>query len=207
MIRIGPFVVALLLCAGLQADELSEARAALEKAGVRASSAGVVLAKEAELSKELARSTTLRRNVVQAEKDLKVAEAQVEALQRRLTELKQQHVQLSAQLANINRNDVTLNNKLVGALQAVEGQHELTRDQKARLDEQVKTCRGKATDAREAYIELALTARRIADEIESDYAAKGADANVKEALARFNQAAKKQFTLTATTSYLATYAD
>jgi hypothetical protein len=125
-----PFIFGLLVVASLWADELSDARTALEKAGVRASSAGVLLAKEAELSKELAKSTTLRRNVVLAEKDLKAAEAQVEALQRRLTELKQQHVQLSAQLSSINRNDVTLNNKLVGALQAVEGQHEMTRYQK-----------------------------------------------------------------------------
>ena len=51
--------------------------------------------------------------MLQAEKDLKSAEYQAEQLRRNLTQLKQQHIQYSAQLANINPNDITLNNKLV----------------------------------------------------------------------------------------------
>src|SRR4051812_113470 len=157
-------VVGLSITAALRADELSEARGELEKAGIRASSTGVVLAKEAELNKELGKSAALKKNVLQAEKDLKAAEYQAEQLQRNLTQLKQQHVQYSAQLANINPNDITLNNKLVSALKVIEGQYELGKEEKARLDEQVKSSRAKANDAREAYIELALASRKLADD-------------------------------------------
>src|SRR6267142_2754553 len=154
-------LIGLLATARLWGDELSEARAALEKLGIRASATGVVLAKEAELTKELGKSAALKRNVLQAEKDLKAAEFQAEMLQRGLTQLKQQHMQYSAQLANINPNDITLNNKLVSALKVIEGQVELTKPQARQLDEQVRTSRAKANEAREAYIELALTARRF----------------------------------------------
>jgi clan AA aspartic protease (TIGR02281 family) len=187
----------------LLADELADARAALEKAGIRASSTGVVLAKEAELSKELGKSAGLKKNVLQAEKDLKAAELQVEGVQRTLTQLRQQHIQFSAQLANINVNDVALNNKLVGALKVIEGQFDTLKEQKGHVDEQVKSSRAKANEAREAYIELALTARRLADGIEAEYNTKATDPAVKAALARFNQAAKKQFTLAATPAFQA----
>jgi clan AA aspartic protease (TIGR02281 family) len=202
--------IVLALCMGAsclvaiaRADELADARAALEKEGIRALSTGIALAKESDLTKELGKSAGLRKNVLQAEKDLKAAELQAAELQRALTELKQQHVRLSAQLMNINPNDITLNNKLVSAIRVVEGQYELSKDQKARLDEEVKSSRAKLGEAREAYIELALSARRLADEIEADYAAKAADPGVKTNLARLNQAAKKQFTLTASASFQA----
>src|SRR5215207_7996606 len=105
----------------LTADELSNARAALDALGIKGSSTGVVLAKEAELTKELNRSSGLKRNVLQAEKELKAAEYQLETFERGLLQLRQQHVQFSAQLANINPNDITLNNKLVSALKVIEG--------------------------------------------------------------------------------------
>src|SRR5262245_19376490 len=167
--------VALAGASRLLADEHADARTALEKAGIRASSTGVVLAKEAELTKELGKSAGLKRNVLQTEKDLKAAELQVDGVQRTLTQLRQQHMQLSAQLANINVNDIALNNKLVGALKVIEGQFDTLKEQKGRVDEQVKSSRAKANEAREAYVELALSTRRLADEIEAECNTKAAD--------------------------------
>jgi clan AA aspartic protease (TIGR02281 family) len=187
----------------LLGDELSAARATLEKLGVRAAVTGVALAKEAELGKELAKSAGLKRNVVQAEKELKAAELQAQNVQRGLNQLRLQQMQLSAQLANINRNDVTLNNKLVGAIQVTEGQFELAKQHQTQLDEQVKTARTKANEAREAYLEMTLAARRLAEEIETAHSAKAADTEVQAALDRFNAAAKKQFVLAATPAHLA----
>lgn len=196
-------IVGLIAAGRVAGDELSEVRAALEKAGVRASATGVVLAKEAELTKELGKAAGLKRNVLQTERDLKAAELQAETLQRGMTQLRQQHVQLSAQLANINPNDVALNNRLVGALKAIEGQLELAREQKGTLEAQVKSSRAKANEAREAYIALALSARRMADEIEGEYARKATDAEMKALLARYNQAAGKSFLLVASGTYQA----
>jgi len=196
-------VASFVLVVPLWADELSEARAELEKAGIRASSTGVALIKEAELNKELGKSPALKKGALQTEKDLKAAELQVDQLQRTLAQLRQQHVQYSAQLANINPGDITLNNKLVSAIKVIEGQFDLLKEQKSRLDEQVKSSRAKANEAREAYIELALGARKLADDIEAEIAAKSASPDVKAALARFNQAVKKQFTLAATPAFVA----
>jgi aspartyl protease family protein len=181
-----------------RADELSEARGALEKAGIRASSTGVVLAKEAELTKELGKSPGLRKNVLQTDKDLKTAELQNDSMQRSMTQLRQQHMQFSAQLAGINPNDIALNNKLVSAIKVVEGQLDLAKEQRTTLETQVKNSRAKANEAREAYIDLAIAARSIASEIETEYQSKASDADVKAALERYNKAAGKQFTLAPT---------
>jgi clan AA aspartic protease (TIGR02281 family) len=185
------------------ADELTDARGALEKAGIRVSSTGLALAKEAELTKELGKSAALKRTVLQTDKDLRAAELQFESMQRSMTQLRQQHVQFSAQLAGINPNDVTLNNKLVGALKAIEGQLDLVKDQRTALEAQVKNCRAKANEARESYIDLAIAARSVADEIEAEYRSKAADSEVKTALERYNKASGKQLTLTPTAALAA----
>ena len=185
------------------ADELTDAKAALEKAGVRVLSTGVVLPGEGELSKELGKSTLLRRNLTSTQKDLQAAEQQLENGQKFLSQLKVQHMQLSAQLANINPNDVALNNKLVGALNAIKGQHDLGREQQTKFEEQIQAVRAKADEAREAYIQFVLDSRELAGKIEAEYAAKAADPDVKAALAKLNQAAKKAFSLAPTASFQA----
>lgn len=187
----------------LIADELSEGRAALESLGIRVSATGVVLPKEADLTKELNKAATLKRNVLQSEKELKATEAQLDAFERGLMQLRQQQVQLSAQLANINPNDIALNNKLVSAIKVLDGQLELARERKRLLDAQTKNSRVKSTESREAYIGLALSVRQLADEIEDDYVKKANDADVKEAMARYNRAAGKQFTLAPTPGFQA----
>ena len=187
----------------IAADDLADARSALDGLGIRASSTGVILVKETELTKELGKAAGLKRNVLQADKELKSAELQVETMERGLLQLRQQHVQLAAQLANINRNDITLNNKLVGAIKVLEGQFELAQDRKRTLEAELKNSRAKATEAREAYIELALSSRRLADEIERDYSAKVASSDVKSAVDQFNKVAGKQFSLVASGTFQA----
>jgi aspartyl protease family protein len=131
----------------------------------------------------------------------RLAEQQAAAAQKVLTQLRIQHTQLSAQLANIDPSDVTLNNKLVGALNAIRGQHDLGRQQTDKMDEQVKAARAKANEAREAYIQFILDARKLAGKIEADYTQKAADPEVKAAVARLNQATGKQFELAPSASF------
>lgn len=187
----------------LRADELSNARVALDALGIKGSSTGVVLAREAELTKELNKASGLKRNVLQAEKELKAAEFQLESFERGLMQLRQQHVQYSAQLANINPNDITLNNKLVSALKVIEGQFELAKDAKRAREAEVKNARTKSNEAREAYIELAISSRRLANEIEEEYSTKTANADVKAALAQFNKVVGKPLTFAATPGFQA----
>jgi aspartyl protease family protein len=186
-----------------RADELLSAKAALEKAGVRVLPTGVSLPNEGDLGKELGKATQLQRTLNLATKELQAAEQIAARGQQALNQLKVQHVQLSAQLAKINPNDIALNNKLVGALKAVEGQFELGGQEKAKLDEQVKTARTKANAAREAYLEFVLAARKLAERIEADYARKATDGEVKTQLARLNAAAGKQFELAPTAAFAA----
>ena len=185
-------------------DEIANAKATLEKAGLRVLSTGVALPNEGDLAKELGKSTLLRRNLNQAQKDLQVAEHTSAAAQNALTQLKQQHVRLSAQLASVGPHDVLLNNKLVGALNSLAGQHELAQQQSAKFAEHMKALRAKATQAREAYIQLVVNTRRLADSLEADYAAKAADPALQAAITRLNLAAGKQFPIAPSSTLQAT---
>jgi aspartyl protease family protein len=191
------------LVAAARADELSDAKAVLEKAGVRVLPSGVSLTGDGDLGKELGKATQLQRTLNQANKDLQAAEQLAARGQQALNQLKAQHVQLGAQLAKIKPNDIALNNKLVGALKAIEGQFDLGGQEKAKLDEQAKNARTRYNAAREAYLEFVLAARKLADKIEADYARKGTDPEIRAQLARFNAAGGKQFELAPTPAFAA----
>jgi aspartyl protease family protein len=184
----------------LHADELTDAKARLEKAGLRVTSSSVSNPREAELAKELGKVIPLKRNLVAAQAELVGAERQVANLQRSLAQLKQQHVQLSLELANINAGNVTLNNRLVGALDANAGQQQLAAQQLQQLEAQLKAARAKASEAREAYVQFVLDTRKLADSIEAEFVQKAADPEIKAALAKLSQAGKP-LTLTPSSTF------
>src|SRR5687767_4858511 len=135
--------------AAARGDDLADAREALTKHGLRAIKAGVLLPAESDLAKELGKSTLLRKNLTLAVKEQQTLESQVLALQKTLTALRQQHVQLSAQLANVNPDDVSTNNRIVGALNAIGGQFELLQDKQKEMEEAQNQARAKVNNARE----------------------------------------------------------
>ena len=177
------------------ADELADAKAALDKQGVRVFSSGLALATEPELSKEMGKAAALKKALLDAGKAQAAAEQQVAKGELVQTNLRKQQIALSTQLAKVNPNDIALNNKLVGALQALEGQFALAEKEVARLGEQVKAARGKTNEAREAYIDFILGARKLANKIEADYQTKAATADVAAAVEKLNKAAGKQYKL------------
>jgi len=83
-------------------------------------------------------------------------------------------------------------------LQALDGQLDLGRQEKAKLDEAVKTAHGKYSQAREAYLEQMAACRKLADALEANYAKKANDPEIKANLVKLNAASGKQFTLTPT---------
>lgn len=194
-----------ILCSAVVAgaDEVADARAALVELGIRPLTANMALESEGTLHKELGKSLMLRRNLAAAEKELRTVEKFLANTQRTLTQLKQQHVVMSAQLARIDPNNIALNNKLVGALNATKGQHDLYEQQQEKLEEQLKNSRAKANEAREAYIQFVLDTRKLADRIDADYQAKPNDPAVKSAIDAFNKAAGKQLALTPTNALAA----
>jgi len=181
-----------------RADDLADAKAALEKAGVRVLATGVSLANESDLSKELAKAGPLQRTMKLATTELKKAEDNAAKGQAVLNAMKVQQIQLNANLAKVNPNDVATNNKIVGALQALDGQLELGRQEKAKLDEAAKAAQAKHSQAREAFVELMVASRKLADTLEADYAKKANDPDIKANLVKLNAAAGKQFVLAPT---------
>ena len=99
--------------------------------------------------------------------------------------------------------NVLRNNQLVGALQATEGQMELTREQIGNLEERTKAARVKANEAREAYIQFTLDARKLAGEITAEYESKTTDTDLIAAVEAYNKAAGKQFKLAPTPKFAA----
>jgi clan AA aspartic protease (TIGR02281 family) len=192
---LGALLLAMACPMPLRADELGDAKAAIEKLGVRVFSSGVTLATEPELAKELGKAANLKKALLQASKDQAAAEQAVAKGEQGMTNLRKQQIVFNTQLARLGPNDVTLNNQLVGKLQALDAQAALVEKEIARLQEGVKAARGKTTAAREAYIEFILDARKLANKIEAEYVNKGAAPDVQAALARVNKAVGKEFKL------------
>jgi clan AA aspartic protease (TIGR02281 family) len=182
------------------ADDVADARAALAELGIRPTTTNLALESEAKLHKELGRAPAIRRTLTQTEKGLQNAEAQVAKINQGLTTLKQQYVLMSARLATIDPNNVTLNNQLVGALNANQGQRELGEQQRDRLEEQVKTARGKLNEVREQYLQFVLDMRKLADTVEADYQAHPRDPAALAAIETYNAAAPKPLALAPTTA-------
>jgi aspartyl protease family protein len=199
----GGALVPLLGVSAATADELSDAKAALAEQGVRALSTSVTLATEPQLAKEMGQAANLKKALLLAGKEQAAAEKAVVQVEQATTNLRKQQIVLSAQLANVRPGDVTLNNKLVGSLQALEGQFVLAEKEVARLQEQVKTARGKTNEAREAYIQFILDARKVANQIAADYVTKAANPEVQVNLARLNKAAGKQYKLEPSAAFTA----
>jgi len=176
-------------------DNQADAKAALEKAGVRVLATGVALANEGDLSKELAKAGPLQRTMKLAATELKKAEETATKGQNVLNAMKVQQIQLNAGLAKVAPGDVATNNKIVGALQALDGQLDLGRQEKAKLDEAVKAAHKKYSDARDAFLQLTIAARKLGDTLEADYAKKANDPEIKANLVKLNAAAGKQFAL------------
>jgi clan AA aspartic protease (TIGR02281 family) len=194
-------VVGLFLPPAAAADELVDAKKGLESLGVRALSGGVLLVRETELGKELNRALSLRKALLEANKAQQATAAAQTTAERQLAELRKNHILLSTQLAANNPNNVARNNQLVGLIQATQGQMELIGQRLEDLEEAGKSARSKATEAREAYIQFTLDARKLADEIAAEIESKAVDAEVTAAIARYNAAAGKEFILGPTPAF------
>ena len=140
-------IVALCLSAQrLAADEVGEIKATLASQGLKPVLTTLVLEGENAVVDQLAAISAPQRALLLATRQLKQLDDQAAEGKRLITVLRQEHVRLSAELANVN-GDVELNNKLV-ALNALSGQMELTQGQLEQHDGKVREARGKANEAR-----------------------------------------------------------
>jgi aspartyl protease family protein len=179
-----------------------KAEAILKAKGLIYRSGEVRLPEESDLSAGLKEATKLRSEMLKSGRMLTAVEAQADKARQVISNLVALNVQLNAQLINVRQGDVTTNNKIIGAIQANEGQITLYRQGAEKLREQVRLTRGKANEAREAYIEKVLAMRELADSILVKYSKLAADAEVQGAIAKLSEGDDTPIKLAATREYL-----
>jgi aspartyl protease family protein len=155
----------------------------------------LVLADESKFSKMLRDVTDLRKNLKTAEAGLVQQEQHASDLKRQITSLTALDVNLNLQLANLRPGDATTNNKLVAAINANRSQVDLLRNSLQQQDEAIKTARGAANEAREAFIQAILNMRTTADSLSQQYAKLAESDEAKLVLRQWNLASGKSLEL------------
>ncbi|WP_175517699.1 TIGR02281 family clan AA aspartic protease [Planctomicrobium piriforme] len=194
------FLSFLMLCfcaSSALAQTEAELKKQLSAQGVTVVSNRAYLAAEGDLTKDLKEVSRMRRELVNATKTYHSLRAQIDEAEEVMTRMQNDSVQLNSQLANVS--DTFTNNRLVGAINALQSQIVVVQAQKKKLDEQETETRAKASDAREAYLTHVLEMRTLADELEEKYAAIPEETTAL--LEQYNVAAKTTLTLAASPSF------
>jgi clan AA aspartic protease (TIGR02281 family) len=165
----------------------------LDELGLKASGTAVVLAAERELTSELDRAKDLRRNLAKAATAVATHEKAFQKGSEQLDGLRGQLVQLNAQFSSLPGGDADRHNQLVASINAVSGQVDLLTAQRSRAEEEGRKLRGTLTEAREAYLQFVLDARKRADAVQSEYATRAADPKVREAVSELSTAESKEY--------------
>ncbi|MHB9063694.1 MAG: SHD1 domain-containing protein, partial [Pirellulaceae bacterium] len=173
---------------GSPTDPEKAAQLALEQLGLRITGSGLSLADEPKFSKMLRDVLDLRKNLKSAEVALLQQENQATDLRQQISRLTALDVNLNAQLANLRPGDATMNNKLIGAINANRSQVELLRNSLLQQEEVIKVARGVANEAREAFIQAILNMRTMAERLSQQYARLSASEEAKRALQQWNAA-------------------
>ena len=134
---------------------------------LRVTGSNVVFTGERNLSRGMSEATTLKRKVKQATLPLRQIQQEINRLEIGMVQAEQQLVTLNAQLANVQ--DVATNNRLVGALNTVEGQMSLARKTLEALKEKENLARTQLNEAREAHVQNIIEMRKLADQLSTGY--------------------------------------
>lgn len=175
-----------------RAADRGAAKKRLDDAGLKVSGGQVVLAEEPIFLRDLGRSTALRAAMQKAARDLAAYDGAVARGRELQTTLRGDQLRLNGLLAGVTGADPAAYNRLVASVNAVQaqlGQIEADRD---KVEEQGRTLRAAANDAREAYLQHVLDLRKRADALEAAYAARGGDEAVQTAVAAAADAAGKE---------------
>ena len=137
------------------------------KLELKVSGSNAVLVAERELSKGVTEAASLKRRAKQAAKPVQAIQQEISNLENRMLQAEQQLVVLNAQLANVQ--DVATNNRLVGAIDTIEGQLRLAHKNIEGLKEAENRARTELNNSREAYVEHILGMRKMADQMKEAY--------------------------------------
>jgi len=123
----------------------------------------------------------MRKEMFDANAQFFNGQAQMASNESNIIRLTQMSVQLNASLTQANPNDSSYN-RLVGEVNANNSQKELLEKRKDNLKAGMKMLRGKANEAREAYVQLVLDMRAEVNGIDSNIQNLESDVETKNAI-------------------------
>lgn len=183
------------------ADEQS-AIASLEAAGYKVSGSKLTTEAETAINAELREINKLRKDLLTATRELAKVQSQVDQHKANIAQITHQEVQLSAQLANVRQGDVESNNRIVGALNALQGQKNLMGGQTPKAEETLAKSRAGWSKAREAYLQLVLDLREKVEAANQLYESSSQDESLQAAVEELNKATGKSYSLEAPRTFM-----
>lgn len=178
----------LLVSHAAAADDAKADAKALDEAfkakGIKRLTTGLVLTDEVELGNMLRDSQKYNKSVFDAAKELAVVEARANETKRLIKVWMQQATQLRAQY--LQSTDINTRNNIVVAMEQLDSQIKQA-EEGGGVDAKLKEARGKVNQAREAYVEHLLKARKLADQIEKKVADLSIDPEVKKLIDQANK--------------------
>lgn len=165
---------------GLTADDLE----------LRVIGNSVTFQAERRLTKGLAETGSLKRKIRKATLPLRALQRDISALESRAAAGQQQLIQLNAQLANVT--NAVANNRLVGAISAIEGQLTLARQTLEQLRKRETAARADLQAAESEYVEQIVAMRELADQLDAAYASHEDDEQILAQVAELAEARGKE---------------
>ncbi len=178
----------LLPIAGFAAEKdpgLAEATAELKRLGLAVQARSLVTREEQELRRRLATEKKLRKETDLRRKTLDELLEKDSLQQSTYTQLRLQHRQLNARLAQAR--NVNENNQLVAAMNELGHQVEQLSEARQHLSGQIQTRRAEYAEKRDEYISNILEAREAATAAEAAWKALPARDEVKAAVEKYNE--------------------
>ena len=166
---------------------------------LRVTGSNIVFTGERDLSRGISEAATLKRKVKQAALPLRQIQQEINRLEIGMVQAEQQLVTLNAQLANVQ--DVATNNRLVGALNTVEGQMSLARKSLEALKEKENLARTQLNEAREAYVQNIIEMRELANQLSTGYETAKSIPEMQEKLKALAAESGKELTFELSSSF------
>ena len=167
----------------------------LEKKGIRVAGDGLQVLDELELKSGLRELPKLKKALLDSGRELANARKQVDENKAAMTKLVEANRQFNTRLALVSPTQVTLNNKLVGAIRANEAQLILMQQRGQQFETQLKATRGEANQVRENFLETVMKLRKMADSIAVKYEEASKDPEVVAVVAQLNEAVPGSYVL------------
>ena len=177
------------------------ARATLEAAGLKVTTAGLSLPEEVDFGKSLRESARQKKAMMAADRDVYAAERELDTFKAQIHELKAQYTGLNAEMAGAT--STAAQNRIIGALNATKGQLEQIARQGSECNDRLMEARKKASEIREAYVDEVLPMRAKADEITRKWSSLAAEKEMQDAVDAVNKALNTKFALKPSSTFTA----